>query len=130
MLEKYQESSGLIREYQLMRNSQLREAGLLCEETIIHGNFEWEREKDELNYAQHELRFENVLSVFGDPHRVNIDHLVRGELRYLVIGRQQGRRNRNLYVVVFTWRGNRKRIISARKAQNSERNFYNRRRWL
>ena len=102
---------------------------LLCENDVVRGNFEWDRDKAESNFAIHGVRFQDVLSVFEDPHRLLEDQEVSGEHRTLVIGRRQ-RRGRNMYTVIFTERGDRKRIISARKSFGSEKETYNRTRYL
>jgi Ribonuclease toxin, BrnT, of type II toxin-antitoxin system len=50
----------------------------------------------------------------GSPYRAGFDY---GEPRYRLFGRVNGR----LYVIVFTYRGEFCRIVSARKANTRER---------
>ncbi len=97
---------------------------LVCRETVVRDGFEWNRQKNESNYADHGVWFEDVLAVFRDPNGFYEEQVVGGELRNLLIARQHGRRNRKMYVVVFAVRGSRTRIISAREPEPGERDEY------
>ncbi len=55
--------------------------------------------------------------MFEDSNALTLDQQVGGELRFVTIGLDGFGR---LLVVVYTWRGERIRIISARKATRSE----------
>lgn len=35
--------------------------------TIVHGNYEWDSDKNEMNIKKHGLSFEEILGVFNDP---------------------------------------------------------------
>jgi uncharacterized DUF497 family protein len=52
-------------------------------------------------------------AVFEDPKALTIDQIVDGEQRHATIGMDAFGR---ILVVVYTWRGEKIRIISARKA--------------
>ena len=85
--------------------------------------FEWNAAKAAANIRKHGVSFEEAVTVFGDPLAVNIpdpDHSETEE-RYLVLGMSQQQR---LLVVAYSERGDRTRIISARKATRRERNGY------
>jgi hypothetical protein len=86
-------------------------------------NFEWDPQKAEANVKKHGVTFEEAVTVFGDPVSVTIGDPLHsaGEHRFVIIGRsQQGR----ILVVVHTERGERIRLISARRATKHERRQY------
>jgi uncharacterized DUF497 family protein len=75
------------------------------------------------NLKKHKVSFEEAASVFGDPMTYTFadpDHSI-GEERWLMFGRS--RRGRIL-AVIYTYRGRRYRIISARVATRHERKIY------
>ena len=80
--------------------------------------FEWDSEKSDRCFAERGFDFAYVIWAFCDPHRdVSVDDRWEyGEARFTLRGRIEGR----LFVVVFTRRGSRTRIISARKANSRE----------
>ena len=87
-------------------------------------DIEWDDEKNELNKQEHEgLGFELAQLVFADPNRLErIDRSESnksGEERWQTLG-MAGK----VLFVVFTERGERKRIISARLANKAERRCY------
>jgi uncharacterized protein len=85
--------------------------------------FEWDPEKNQVNYRKHGISFEEATTAwFDDCALVVLDpeHSV-GEQREWIIGASDWK---NLMVVVFTQRGNRIRIISARPANKRERDGY------
>jgi len=81
--------------------------------------FEWDDVKAESNAARHGIPFEYAARVFLDSGRLDrIDaRHDYGEERRIVYGLIDGR----LHVVVYTWRGETVRIISARRANMRER---------
>jgi len=82
--------------------------------------FEWDPAKAETNLRRHGVAFEEAVTVFGDPLSLTIGDSLHsaGEHRFIIAGRsQQGR----ILVVVHTERGERIRIISARRATKRER---------
>ena len=84
--------------------------------------FEWDDEKADRNLRDHGLSFENAVPVFLDPYRLEVedDREDYGETRYYTIGMVNG----VVLAVVFTWREDRVRIISARKATRAEQRKY------
>jgi len=86
-------------------------------------NFEWDEEKASLNYKKHKVDFEEATTVFLDPFSMTIPDPEHSEFeaRYIDLGLSDKRR---LLTVVYPERGLNIRIISCRKASNSERNFY------
>ena len=86
-------------------------------------NFEWDEEKTSLNYKKHKVDFEEATTVFLDPFSMTIPdpENSESEARYIDLGLSDKGR---LLIVVYTERGLNIRIITCRKASNSERKFY------
>lgn len=83
--------------------------------------FEWDERKRESNLLIHRVDFIDVLSIFGEATLEIVDDRFNyGETRIRCLGEIEGR----VYVVVYTWRGVNRRIISARKANARERRTY------
>ena len=84
-------------------------------------DFEWDEAKNEANMSKHGIDFDDAIGIFN--HRV-LEHEDRrrdyGELRTRVIGILGGRE----LVIVYTMRGEVRRIISARRARRDERRAY------
>jgi uncharacterized DUF497 family protein len=102
--------------------------------TIISkdGFFEWDEDKDRQNQKKHGFSFNEILEIFDDPaflEGYDYEHSLKEE-RYYGIGCL----NNVLYVIAFyTIRkksephgtAERKRIISARRADSEEQERYN-----
>jgi uncharacterized protein len=85
--------------------------------------FEVDPTKASRNLKKHKVSFEEAASVFGDPIAyvfADPDHSI-GEDRWLMFGTSQIGR---LLAVIYTYRGRRYRIISARIATKRERKIY------
>ncbi|MDZ8260325.1 BrnT family toxin [Nostoc sp. ChiQUE01b] len=85
--------------------------------------FEWNSDKATLNLEKHGVSFQDAATVFNDPLSITFpdpDHSI-GESRYVIIGLSGFGQ---LLVVAHTDRGEKVRIISARKATPRERRFY------
>jgi uncharacterized DUF497 family protein len=85
--------------------------------------FEWDPKKAAANEKKHGVTFDEAATVFGDPLGLIVDdprHSV-GEVRAVLLGYSHERR---LLAVMFTERGDRIRLISARKAIRRERQTY------
>ena len=84
--------------------------------------FQWDEAKNRQNIQRRGISFKQAALVFDDPKRIErVDNRQDyGEERIAVIGRSAGR----ILYVVYTWRGNARRIISARKATKDERQIY------
>lgn len=81
--------------------------------------FEWDENKAESNFLKHGIQFEEAVTVFADPYLMftaDSSHS-QGEQREWAIGEAE---NGSIVVVIFTMRGERIRIISARKATKRE----------
>jgi uncharacterized protein len=88
--------------------------------TVIEGDFEWDSEKAATNLIKHGVSFPEAATVFADPFAVYFDDS-SGIGRLVVIGTSL--RERVLFVV-HVQRGERDRIISARRATTGEREVY------
>jgi uncharacterized DUF497 family protein len=85
--------------------------------------FEWNTEKAKRNQKKHGVSFSEALTVFKDSLSLtypDTDHSV-DEDRFLLIGLSS---SDNVLVISHTFRNDVVRIISARKATNKERSFY------
>ena len=85
--------------------------------------FEWNPDKAKSNDKKHSVFFREAATVFNDSLSITFpdsDHSI-GENRYVMIGVS---RFGQLLVVAHTDRGEKIRIISARKATLQERRFY------
>lgn len=85
--------------------------------------FEWDDGKAEDNISKHGISFEEGATIFNDPMIATVfdPYHSKREERYISIGISvQGR----LLVVVHTEREERIRLISCRKATNTERRIY------
>lgn len=88
--------------------------------TVVDGDFEWDTAKAAANLTKHGVSFPEAATVFADPLAVYLDD--GAELsRMVVIG--MSIRDRIL-CVVHVERGDRDRIISARRASPGEREVY------
>jgi uncharacterized DUF497 family protein len=79
--------------------------------------FEWDQEKDRSNQKKHGIAFADTFAVFEDPHAITIADDEHGEERHVTIGTDCFG---TVLVVVYVWREETIRIISARKATRSE----------
>ena len=88
--------------------------------------FEWDRRKARSNLLRHRVSFREAVSVFSDPFSITIADPVHSnyEERHVLIG---STRSLRLLVVVHIERGDRIRIISARKATRAEQEQYEQR---
>jgi uncharacterized DUF497 family protein len=83
--------------------------------------FEWDAAKAATNLRKHGVSFEEAATVFLDPHARLFDDpdVKANEARFLLVGVSAAAR---VLVVVHVERGERLRIISARRATPRERN--------
>ncbi len=82
--------------------------------------FEWDPTKAKANIARHRVRFEDVQAVFTDLNAIEMLDESPDEQRWRLLGRA----GPEILIVVYTERGNRVRIISARKASKREQKVY------
>lgn len=85
--------------------------------------FEWDPNKAINNLAKHNVSFYEASTVFGDPLSLTFPDLDRphGETRYITIGESV---QEQLLIISHTDRGQRIRIISARRVTRRERRIY------
>lgn len=85
-------------------------------------DFEWDSAKSEATLRSRGFDFRFASYVFFDPFRIEREDLRRdyGERRHQTIGEIDGL----TYFIVFTKRGHRIRIISARRAHDNEDRAY------
>lgn len=82
---------------------------------------EWDPRKAAANLKKHGVDFADAATVLHDDQALTVREDDEGEERYATIGMDA---LGNVLVVVYTWRGNRPRLISARKAKPTEREQY------
>jgi hypothetical protein len=85
--------------------------------------FEWDPRKAGVNRRKHGIDFADATAVFEDERGLTVHDAITavGETRMLTLGRDgMGR----VLVVAYTGRGDRIRLISARRATPSERRQY------
>ena len=85
--------------------------------------FEWDEEKAAESLSKHQVSFTEASTVFEDSLSRTIPDPLHSdeEDRFVILGMSSLQR---LLVVVHTYRDDRVRIISARKATSLERNDY------
>ena len=84
---------------------------------------EWDEDKARRNLSKHGVSFEEASTVFSDPFELLIHDPLHSEEEERFVSLAESRKRR-LLVVVFTERGDKIRIISARKATRGERRKY------
>jgi uncharacterized protein len=85
--------------------------------------FEWAEDKALSNLKKHRVSFEEAATIFNDPRISTIsdpDHS-KAEERYISLGKSIFMR---LLSVIHTYRNERIRLISARKATKAEKKTY------
>ncbi|MBR0061246.1 MAG: BrnT family toxin [Selenomonadaceae bacterium] len=82
---------------------------------------EWDDNKAELNWKKHKIYFEDAAYIFLDDDRIeDYDELhSENEDRWKVVGKV-----RDILVVIYTERGEKCRLISARFANKREEDEY------
>jgi uncharacterized DUF497 family protein len=80
---------------------------------------EWNEEKAAGNRRKHGIDFDEALEIFYETSLIRRSDRNKEE-RWLAIGETAGR----VVTVVFTWRGDTLRIISARPARRNEKRAY------
>ena len=83
---------------------------------------EWDPQKAASNLSKHGVRFSDAEAVLSDPDALTReDATAVGEQRFVSVGADAERR---ITVVVYTYRGEGIRLISARPATAHERRTY------
>jgi uncharacterized DUF497 family protein len=88
--------------------------------------FEWNEKKAASNFKKHGVTFHEATTVFGDYFSITIPDPLHShsEDRFIILGMSNKER---LLVVGHTDRGDKKRLITARKATKAERAQYEKR---
>ena len=81
--------------------------------------FEWDDIKCEANIAKHGIDFTDAAAIF-DGGIWETPSFKSDEERVMAVGYCEG----NLLTVIYTWRGRKRRIISARRAKRNEQRQY------
>ncbi|RJP18831.1 MAG: BrnT family toxin [Candidatus Omnitrophota bacterium] len=85
-------------------------------------NYQWDKNKAQTNLRKHGIRFADAVSIFQDDNAITVEDTNHGnEERYITIGSDAFGQ---ILVVVYTWRSDNIRLISARKAKPRERRQY------
>lgn len=82
---------------------------------------EWDPRKAAANLKKHGVEFADAATVLHDEQAITVREDDEGEERYVTIGMDA---LGNVLVVIYTWRKDRPRLISARKAEPTEREQY------
>lgn len=83
--------------------------------------YEWDAAKASANLREHKVDFADAVGVFDDPFALSMPDPEPHEQRFMALGTDLLGRT---LVVVYTHRGERIRIISARRATSAERRTY------
>ena len=89
--------------------------------TIVHMGYEWDPDKAKLNIRKHGIAFADAVSAFSDDSAITGEDNNPDEARFATLGMDAFGR---VLVVVYTWREDNIRLISARKATEKERKQY------
>lgn len=86
-------------------------------------HFEWDKNKAEENLKKHKISFDEATTVFNDPLELTIPDPEHSDFeeRFISIGMSH---QHKILIVVYTERGNKIRIISARTATKHEKKYY------
>lgn len=79
-------------------------------------DFEFDLDKSHANRQKHGIDFIDAQKLWGDDNFVEVPARTEDELRWLIIGRI----NTVYYSAVITYRGERIRLISVRRARDEE----------
>lgn len=93
----------------------------MCISYDLMGDVEWDSRKAAANLKKHGIDFADAATVLHDEHAITIREDEVGEERYITVGMDALGR---VLLVVYAWRGDRPRLISARKATAQEREQY------
>ena len=84
-------------------------------------SFEWDHRKAVSNLRKHGVDFADAATVFDDPLALTMPDPRSNEERFIGLGADATGR---ILVVVYIWRANTIRLISARRATPRERKRY------
>lgn len=79
---------------------------------MVHMGYEWDPDKAKLNIRKHGIAFADAVSAFSDDSAITVDDNDPDEVRFATLGMDAFGR---VLVVVYTWRADNIRLISARR---------------
>ena len=82
--------------------------------------FEFDPNKSKKNKEKHGIDFIEAQQLWEDPYRIEIPAKYLDEPRYLLIGKIDDKH----WAAIFTYRKNKIRIISVRRARKNEKEIY------
>ena len=83
-------------------------------------DFEFDRRKSQTNKKKHGIDFVEAQALWNDPDRVEIPAVTIDEPRFIVIGKISDTH----WSTIITYRGEKIRIISVRRARREEIEIY------
>ena len=89
--------------------------------TIVCMGYGWDPDKAKLNIRKPGIAFADAVPVFFDDSAITVEDNNPDEVRFATLGMDALGR---VLVVVYTWREDNIRLISARKATERERKQY------
>ena len=84
-------------------------------------NYEWDQVKALANLRKHGVDFADAVGVFDDPLAFSMPDATPHELRHTALGMDFLGRT---LIVIYTYRDERIRLVSARRATTAERRTY------
>jgi len=82
----------------------------------------WDPQKAVINFIKHKLRFSDAELALYDPYAMTLEEqVIEGEQRFVTVGSDALGR---IVVVVYSYRADTIRLISAKKATPSQRRQY------
>ncbi len=82
----------------------------------------WDHQKSKINKTKHRISFVDIEPIFYDPNTISCEDMdAKGEQRFIATGCDALGR---IITVVYTYRSNQVRLISARRANKQERCCY------
>lgn len=82
--------------------------------------FEFDPEKSEANRRKHGIDFVRAQAIWKDPDRLQVPARTEGEARFMLIGKV----GTTYWSAIFSFRGERVRIISVRRSRPGEAQRY------
>jgi uncharacterized DUF497 family protein len=84
--------------------------------------FEYDPKKSQANQAKHGISFKEAQALWDDPRGVDIRLSYPDEPRYARIAKLSA--HREVWTAIFTFRGEKARLISVRRARDKEKKTY------
>ena len=82
--------------------------------------FEFDKRKSHINKKKHRIDFIEAQDLWEDPDRIEIPAKTTDELRFIVVGKVSDKH----WSAIFTYGGEKVRIISARRSRKEEIEIY------